>query len=162
MQIHELNNFNGTPGSTNYLAIDDGSDTSRISGTDLLKPVNERVDNAMSQNKAEAVTLWSGTMSSSGGTYTLSESVANFDYLEIYIYNSSTGLNDFKKIPANRKTAIFMVPFFPDNSFADKELDVGKVKLTFSGTSVTLEATKQWFWNGSFDSQDKPSIVNIL
>ncbi len=34
MQIHELNSFAGAPGSTDYLAIDDGSETSKI-------PMNE-------------------------------------------------------------------------------------------------------------------------
>ena len=45
MQIHELNTFAGTPGDGNYLAIDNGSDTGKISGTNLLAPVNARIDN---------------------------------------------------------------------------------------------------------------------
>lgn len=30
MQIHELNSFSGTPSSSDYLAIDDGSETSKV------------------------------------------------------------------------------------------------------------------------------------
>lgn len=39
MKIHELNTFSGTPGSGNYLAIDNGTDTGKISGEKLLKGV---------------------------------------------------------------------------------------------------------------------------
>lgn len=35
MQIHELNTFQGTPGATDYLAIDDGSQTSKIAASEL-------------------------------------------------------------------------------------------------------------------------------
>ena len=30
MQIHELNSFSGAPGASDYLAIDDGSETTKI------------------------------------------------------------------------------------------------------------------------------------
>lgn len=35
MQIHELNTFPGMPGVNDYLAIDSGSETSKISAMDL-------------------------------------------------------------------------------------------------------------------------------
>ena len=35
MQIHELNDFQGTPGSTDYLPIDNGTDTSKVPATAL-------------------------------------------------------------------------------------------------------------------------------
>ena len=35
MQIHELNNFSGTPGASDYLAIDNGSQTSKVAATSL-------------------------------------------------------------------------------------------------------------------------------
>ena len=42
MQIHELNTFNGTPGGTDFLAIDAGFDTAKISAPKLLEPKIER------------------------------------------------------------------------------------------------------------------------
>lgn len=36
MQIHELNNFTGTPGSTDYLAIDSGDETTKIPYGELV------------------------------------------------------------------------------------------------------------------------------
>ena len=35
MQIHELNNFSGTPSSTDYLAIDNSTTTTKIGATGL-------------------------------------------------------------------------------------------------------------------------------
>ena len=35
MQIHELNKFSGAPGSADYLAIDNGSETKKISADKL-------------------------------------------------------------------------------------------------------------------------------
>ena len=51
MQIHELNQFSGTPGSGDYLAIDNGTETMKVPanevGTDTTYP-------AMTQAEAEA------------------------------------------------------------------------------------------------------------
>lgn len=45
MQIHELNNFGGSLGSGSYLAIDNGTDTGKISSTQLLAATEARIDN---------------------------------------------------------------------------------------------------------------------
>lgn len=55
MQIHELNQFSGTPGTGDWLAIDDGDETSKI---EMLAAVQ-----AIIKNK-----IWYGTCSSSQGT----------------------------------------------------------------------------------------------
>ena len=44
MQIHELNTFNGTPGGTDFLPLDSGFDTAKISAENLLKPLTEEED----------------------------------------------------------------------------------------------------------------------
>lgn len=45
MQIHELNTFGGgTPGEMDFLALDTGFDTTKISAPDLLKPVRDQAD----------------------------------------------------------------------------------------------------------------------
>lgn len=48
MQIHELNTFSGTPSSTDYLAIDDGTETNKVPATAL------GVSTQMTQAEAEA------------------------------------------------------------------------------------------------------------
>lgn len=51
MQIHELNTFSGTPSGMDYLAIDDGSETSKVPATAL------GVSTQMTQAEAEAGTV---------------------------------------------------------------------------------------------------------
>lgn len=45
MDIHELNTFSGTLGASDYLATDNGDDTSKVSVQTLLAPLNARIDN---------------------------------------------------------------------------------------------------------------------
>ena len=51
MQIHELNSFVGTPSATDYLAIDDGTETNKVPATAL------GVSTQMTQAEAEAGTV---------------------------------------------------------------------------------------------------------
>lgn len=51
MQIHELNSFVGTPSATDYLAIDDGTETNKVPATSL------GVSTQMTQAEAEAGTV---------------------------------------------------------------------------------------------------------
>ena len=51
MQIHELNTFVGAPSATDYLAIDDGSETNKVPATSL------GVSTQMTQAEAEAGTV---------------------------------------------------------------------------------------------------------
>lgn len=149
MQIHELNNFNGTPGSTNYLAIDNGSDTARISGTDLLAPVNARIDNVVLQNKSESVNLFAGNISKGGGTYTLSESAANFDFLEfIFYFNAQTVATTRVRPNAD---ILVSVPGF-DATLSVPGLDVTRLAVSISGTSFRVTQAYNWNWNGVEDT----------
>lgn len=59
MQIHELNNYNGTLDSSAYLAVDNGSDTGKVSTTELLAETNAavshlngRIDNIIAGGEA--------------------------------------------------------------------------------------------------------------
>lgn len=44
MQIHELNNFTGTLGAGSYLAVDNGTDTSKVSAQQLLASSEARIN----------------------------------------------------------------------------------------------------------------------
>lgn len=46
MQIHNLNEFTGTPGENDYLAMDNGADTSKVSVPNLLSPATGRIATA--------------------------------------------------------------------------------------------------------------------
>lgn len=67
-QIHELNTFEGTPGSTDYLAIDSGTDTARISATDLVDLLSPKVNR-----------IWYGTSSTAASTTAKVVSCADFE-----------------------------------------------------------------------------------
>lgn len=52
MEIHELNNFSGTPGANDYLATDNGTDTSKISVKAITDPLDARIDNIIAGGDA--------------------------------------------------------------------------------------------------------------
>ena len=52
MQIHELNTFSGTPGASTYLAIDNGSDTAKISADNLMEPLSADILTNTSNSEA--------------------------------------------------------------------------------------------------------------
>ena len=145
MQIHELNNFTGTPGSTNYLAIDNGSDTARISGTDLLAPVNARIDNVVLQNKSESVNLFAGSISVGGGTYSLSESAANFDFLE-FVFNFNGATVQTARVRPNADILISVPGFNATNS--PSEVDITRLSVSINGANFTVAQAYNWSWNG--------------
>ena len=84
MQIHELNTFTGAVGDNTYLAIDNGSDTSKINASDIVTPLLAPIESDMSvlearmdsfTNLAEGSTtgdaeLIDGRVGADGVTYT--------------------------------------------------------------------------------------------
>lgn len=66
MQIHELNTYQGTPGASDYLPIDNGTDTAKISAKDLV--------NAVISNR-----IWYGTCSTSYSTTAKVVTCAGFE-----------------------------------------------------------------------------------
>lgn len=151
MQIHELNTFAGTPGNDNYLAIDNGSDTGKISGTNLLKPVNDRIDNlATSVTPDSAEVLLNTPSGASPGPATLSKSVANFDYLEFYFAQiDGANINNagYLRVPVSYNNVDVSIPVKDGSGLWVQEL-----KLAWSGTSLTISNIKLWEWDGAANS----------
>lgn len=69
MQIHELNTFSGTPGSSDYFATDNGTDTSKISAENLLAPLNERINNIIAGPASSAEEVIDARLGADGITY---------------------------------------------------------------------------------------------
>ena len=69
MQIHELNNFTGTLGSGAYLAIDDGTDTGKISSEGLLAATEARIDNIIAGPAPSAEEIVDARLGADGVTY---------------------------------------------------------------------------------------------
>lgn len=69
MQIHELNNFTGTLGSGAYLAIDDGTDTGKISSQGLLAATEARIDNIIAGPAPSAEEIVDARLGADGVVY---------------------------------------------------------------------------------------------
>lgn len=69
MEIHELNNFIGTPGAGDYFATDNGEDTSRISAEELLAPLNARINNIITSPAPSAQEVTDARLGANGITY---------------------------------------------------------------------------------------------
>lgn len=70
MQIHELNTFSGTPGASDYLATDNGVDTSKISIKDITDPLNARIDNIIASPAPSEQEIIDARLGANGVTYT--------------------------------------------------------------------------------------------
>lgn len=69
MEIHELNTFSGTAGAGDYFAMDNGSDTSKISADTLLAPLNARIDNIIAGPASSAEEVIDARQGANGTTY---------------------------------------------------------------------------------------------
>lgn len=152
MQIHELNNFNGTPGATNFLAIDDGSDTSRISGEALLDPVNSRIDNLTANvlpDSVETILDWADVESASK---TLTKNVSGFDYLDLYFKEVTSGTNRIvfaQRYPRTAFPAQVTIPVISWGGGTDpKYLYFQDLMIAISGTTLTMSQLRIYSWDG--------------
>lgn len=69
MQIHELNTFSGTPGASDYLATDNGADTSKIAIKTITDPLNARIDNIIAGPASSAEEVIDARLGADGTTY---------------------------------------------------------------------------------------------
>lgn len=147
MQIHELNEYGLTPGDNTFLAIDDGTDTGKISGTNLLKGVNDRIDNMVANVRPDSVkTLWTGSAGKTGDVITLSESAGNFDFLDFYTGNTDTA---FIRVPASKQLAQIQTQNMRDASGSGENfIQWFETALNFGGTSVNITGTCYARWDG--------------
>lgn len=56
MQIHELNTFSGTPSASDYLIIDDGTDTAKLPATGVYPTATQAQITAGTSTTASVVT----------------------------------------------------------------------------------------------------------
>lgn len=69
MQIHELNNFTGTLGSGSFLAVDNGTDTGKLSTQQLLAATEARIDNIIAGPAPSAEEIVDARLGDDGVTY---------------------------------------------------------------------------------------------
>lgn len=104
MQIHELNNFTGTLGSGAYLAIDDGTDTGKISSQGLLAATEARIDNIIAGPAPSAQEVTDARIGADGVVYAslgdaIRDQITNLgsDSLQIKSIAGITDANNFNR-----------------------------------------------------------------
>ena len=98
MQIHELNNFTGTLGPGAYLAIDDGTDTGKISSQGLLAATEARIDNIIAGPAPSAEEIVDARLGADGVTYPLLGDAIRDQFTDVksaYLYKLGFRANSF-------------------------------------------------------------------
>ena len=126
MQIHELNNFSGTPGATDYLAIDDGNETSKIPAGSL------GVTTQLTAAEAEAGTVTASRV--------ISPKVLH-DYVETMsvVVVSISSFSSLPKTVSNSKITSDMVVV--NSELGTPSAQTGDWTVTTSAGSVKIEGT---------------------
>lgn len=139
MQIHELNNFSGTPGASDYLATDNGTDTSKISAADLFAPLNSRIDNIIAGPAPSAEEIVDARLGADGVTYSsLGDAIRG----QVTDLNTSVRYNGDKYNPdKNLLSSPVLAEFL--GSIVGAEIipndDCNIIKITNSGTSARCQ-----------------------
>ena len=145
MQIHELNDFIGALGSNSFLPVDNGTDTGKLSFTDLFA--------------ADTVTtLWEGNLHTIGDTVQLSDSLSNYDFFDIYYYGNGTTIYHNRFVSGKNITSISLpvtlnISSDPETpGFGGTSVKMENCKLTVSGTDLTLAKDVEWKWDGTLSN----------
>lgn len=69
MQIHELNTYAGSLNDSSYLAVDNGTDTGKVTHTALMKSVNDRIDNIIAGEAPSAEEVVDARLGADGVNY---------------------------------------------------------------------------------------------
>lgn len=106
--------------------------------------INSSVTNLVTNVKPDTVkTLWTGTLDNTHTSATLSETVANFDFIDFYYAGNP---DSFARIPVSQGFAEFTATEFAETD--DKSLTVYKLGVNFSGTTVTVTKSKYYDFTG--------------
>ena len=173
MQIHELNNFLGSIDNS-YLAMDDGTDTGKITGTQLLGGVNAeieqldtslnaRIDNIIAggtaPSAAEVTDARHGADSLGAKDYTsLGAAIrGQADELADWIESSPIGVNDSIILkdgtPVLTENIIITAPTWFSTSQTQVGKKIAEISLSgntvyyfhFGGASTPAPAVDKWF-----------------
>lgn len=115
-----------------------------------FEQLNSQFNNLATNVKANSVnTLWTGTLKAKNDSATLSESVANFDYIDIY-----TGSTDNRCVRKKVSDLSSVVKIQGQNLYdmsGAYGLAESEIHLSISGTTATIVKTINFSWNGEAD-----------
>lgn len=138
--------------------------TGSLSATKVQTAIEEVRD--MVEVGHETVLYTSSDTAIAAGTYLLDDSVANYQYLDIY--TSFSGYNEIRRIPVDEGQSYSLR--FLNLADSDSSTFVGwsEISLSFSGAVMTVNHNKYVNWAGKVNSDavvassGKPYIIKIL
>lgn len=111
-----------------------------------------RIDNIISSfnTNTEEEVLFEGSAKFYGTSYTLTDDVSNYDYLDIYLKSDSTGRRDIRTVPVNEGVIYVLdvvnIGDYVNPSSSHPFIQVTELSLTISGQTMTIE-NHTWFSN---------------
>lgn len=146
MEIHELNTFSGTLGSSDYFVTDNGLDTSKISAQDMLAPVNDRIDNIITSPAPSEQEIIDARLGADGTAYsTLGDAVRGpvTDLTNEFVNNNAFDVLD--KLTANPSVTMNGITFTRNSNGT----------YTFSGTATGASFIRFFYSLSSFPDKVK-------
>ena len=135
---------------------DKSSEDLKLASKARMDIMDSRMDTLVDSMGREIKNLWTGSFDTIGGSITLSESVSNFDYLDIY---GSGGA--YIRVPVSSGNATLLSVNLSDNGSVAFQ-QTGEAVLTFSGTTVTLTKAYTWLWNYPENPRISSSLLGYI
>lgn len=122
-----------------------------------INNTNTRIDNMINtQQNASVTTLWTGSLNAKNQTATLSESIANFDFIDIYIGDEDTV---FARKPVSSSVHFEIQTQNMSDDASVQFLRWYETGLTISGTTATIDKAIRCYWD---DFSTQPVVAQAI
>lgn len=113
--------------------------------SEAINNVNARVDNMINtQQNASVTTLWTGTLKNKNQSVTLSKSIANFDFIDVYCGGVES---TFVRKPVASSITFHLQQQNMSDDASVQGLRWWESGLTISGTTATITKCVQCYWD---------------
>lgn len=152
MQIHELNEYTENPSAGDWLIVDTGDDTAKVSGARFayktqMDIIEAEIDDVLTNNNGYKIdTLWTGSIYSGGSSAALANPITNYDYLDFYFY--AQGVSQIYTADASTGDLFVRSENVPDST-SSRSIAINESKFVIANQAVSLEFNHTWKWSGS-------------
>lgn len=151
MQIHELNEYTENPSAGDWLIVDTGDDTAKVSGARFayktqMDIIEAEIDDVLTNNNGYKIdTLWEGSIYSGGSTAPLANPISGYDFIDFYMYFA--GEAAIYTVDAKAGNC-FVRNFNLTDDTSSTSLTLYEIKLVLEAQSLNLEFNHAWKWSG--------------